>query len=179
MQRTVPQDTSQSAFTAPFASGLDRHLARDIVFVVIHVKPQWAANVVFHELAQPALAVERALGAAKDVVAVRQEPRGVGRGVSGNVQDVPDVCRDREGRPLQGEADGGGVVGDGGVKLARSLAFCAPEAQGEGAACAVADFLCEEAGVWVVLLQGPLVFLDFTKSSGREEGGQNPTPCRQ
>lgn len=57
--------------------------------------------MVLDELAQPALAVEGALGAAEDIVAVREETRAVSGGVCCDVEDVPDVGGDGEGGPLQ------------------------------------------------------------------------------
>lgn len=60
--------------------------------------------MVLDELAQPALAVEGALGTAEDVVAVREEACAIGGRVCRDVEDVPDVGGDGEGGPLQGEA---------------------------------------------------------------------------
>jgi hypothetical protein len=86
---------------------------------------------------------------------------------------VPDVGDDGDGRPLQRQAERGRVGGDGDVQRAGALALsegglsapnldweidryicthlCAPEAEHDGAAGAVAHLLGEQAGVRVVL----------------------------
>lgn len=100
MQRTVAQNTAKRTLTAPVPAGLDGNLARDVVFVVVDVQPQGAANVVLDQLAQAAFTMEDALGGAEDVVAVGEQAGEVGGGVGGNVEDVPDVGHDRQRCPL-------------------------------------------------------------------------------
>lgn len=67
--------------------------------------------------------MEDALGGTKDVIAVWQEAGEIGGGVGGDVEDVPDVGYYGEGGPLEGEAEGGAVGGDGDVEGAGSLAL--------------------------------------------------------
>lgn len=80
--------------------------------------------MVLDDFREAALAVQDALGGPQDVVAVRQQASQVGGGVGRDVEDVPDVGDDGQGGPLQGEAEGGGVGGDGDVQGAGSLALC-------------------------------------------------------
>lgn len=58
--------------------------------------------MVLYQLAQPSFTVEDSLGGAEDVVAVREQAGGVGGGVRGDVENVPDVGDDGEGGPLEG-----------------------------------------------------------------------------
>lgn len=123
VQRAVAQDAAQGALAAPLATGVQGHLAGDVVLVVVHVEAQRAADVVLDDLGEPALAVEDALGGAEDVVAVGEQAGEVGGGVGGDVEDVPDVGDHGEGGPLEGQAERGGVGGDGDVEGAGSLAL--------------------------------------------------------
>lgn len=80
--------------------------------------------MIFHQFSQPALSVENAFGRTEDVVAVREEAGEIGRGVRRDVEDVPDVGDSGNASPLEGEAEGGGVGGDGNVDCACFLALC-------------------------------------------------------
>ncbi len=123
VQGAVAEHTPQGALAAPVAARLDGDLAGDVVLVVVDVQAQGAADVVLDQLAQAALAVQHALGGAQDVVAVGEQAGGVGGRVGGHVEHVPDVGDDRDGRPLQGQAERGGARGDGDVQGAGSLAL--------------------------------------------------------
>lgn len=123
VQRSVAQHAPQGALAAPVAARLDCHLTRHVVLVVVDVEPERAADVVFDKLAQATFAVQHALGGAQDVVAVGEQAGGVGGGVGGHIENVPDVGDDRDGRPLKGQAERGGVGGDGDVQGACSLAL--------------------------------------------------------
>lgn len=123
VQGAVAEDAAEGALAAPLAAGLQGDLAGDVVLVVVDVEAQGAADVVLDDLGQAALAVEDALGGAEDVVAVGEEAGEVGGGAGGDVEDVPDVGDDGERGPLDGEAEGGRVGGDGEVEGARSLAL--------------------------------------------------------
>jgi hypothetical protein len=152
-----------------------RHLPRDVVLVVVDVEPQGPADEVLDELTQRRLAVQRALGAAEDVVAVGEEGGLVGGRVGGNVEDVPDVGGDGERRVLEGEAEGGRVRGDGDVEFLRPLALevvmegqslevlfgrlCCwsraylgvPQSEVHTSACTVPYLLCKQARIRVIL----------------------------
>jgi len=62
---------------------------------------------------------------AKDVIAAWEEAGKVCWGVGGDFEDVPDVCGEEEGRPLEAEAEGlgGGVAGKGDEHISESLAL--------------------------------------------------------
>lgn len=125
--------------------------------------------MVLYQLAEAGFAVQDSLGGAKDVVTVGEETGEVGWGVGGDVEDVPDCCDGREGRVLEGYAEGGAVWGDGDMQGACSLALasnnaldelmkvmgqgeersylCAPESEGDSASSTVAHFLGKETGI--------------------------------
>jgi len=103
MQRAVAKNTAESALTAPVSTGLDGNFAGNIVFVIVDVQPQGAANVILNQLAEAAFSMQNTLGGAEDVVAVGEQTGEVSRGVGGNVEDMPDVGYDRKRCPLQSE----------------------------------------------------------------------------
>jgi hypothetical protein len=101
MKRAVPKNTAHSSLTAPIATRCDGDLTCDIVLVVVDVEAKRPADEVLYELTEGSFAVERALWASEDVVAVWEERGGVGRGVCGDVEDVPDVGGEGDGRVLE------------------------------------------------------------------------------
>lgn len=62
---------------------------------------------------------------AQDVIAMRHKPREIGGGVWGDFQDVPDIRREEERGPLEGEPEGrgDGVPGKGDKDIAEPLAL--------------------------------------------------------
>lgn len=58
--------------------------------------------MVFDEFAQAGFPVHEPFRRADYVVAVWEEAGGVGGGGGDHVEDVPDVFREGEGRPLEG-----------------------------------------------------------------------------
>lgn len=123
VQRPIAEHAAQSALTTPVAARLNRHLARDVVLVIVNVQAQRAPDVVLNQLAQTPFAMQHALRGAQDVVAVGKQAGRVGGRVGGHVEHVPDVGDDGDGRPLEGQAEGGAVGGDGDVDGSCSLAL--------------------------------------------------------
>lgn len=115
VQSPVAQDTSQGTLTTPFPAGMQCDFARDVVFVVVHVQSQRAANMVFDDFREARLAVEDAFGGAQDVIRVGEQTGQVGGRVGRDIEDVPYVGYDREGCPLESETEGGAVGGHGDV----------------------------------------------------------------
>lgn len=64
---------------------------------------------------------------------------------------MPNVLSSCQGGPLERDSEGGILGRNGDVEFADALALCAPYAQADGMAGAVADFSREERGVRVVL----------------------------
>ena len=68
--------------------------------------------------------MEDTFGRAQDIVAVGKEAGEVSGGVAGYVEDVPYVGDGGDACPLEGEAQGGVVGGNGDVDCACFLALC-------------------------------------------------------
>jgi hypothetical protein len=123
MESTKAQHAAQRALAAPAARRRDGHGPGDVVLVVVHEEAERAVNIVLNELREARLAVDEALRAADDVVAVGKQPGGVGGRVRRDVQDVPYVFCDGERGPLEGEAEGGVFGGNRNVDFADLLAL--------------------------------------------------------
>lgn len=108
-------------------------------------------SYVFNQLAQATVTSHLTLRAANHIVAIWQQAGDISGRIRHHVQNMPDILRTRERRPLQRKTKRRRIRRDRNKDLADLRAFRAEDSKTDVCARAIAQFLDEEAGLWVVL----------------------------
>lgn len=106
MKGSVSKHATQRSLATPIPARLYCDFSGDIVFVVVDPDSHRPSDKVLDELAQATLAIQRTLRTTEDIVTIWQKTGGIGGGVGGDIENVPDVSSKGQRSVLERKTEG-------------------------------------------------------------------------